>query len=228
MNGKMYESLGTIVLFIPSYSNVGLSFSACDNKLAIEINRFAMEESLFRPLIDKFDIGGIRKNDSDGYSIEQYFLSAKSLVTNSVDSCVIHALFTMAIANYIRRASPNELANVISFPHDIDRIANAMRMDISKKWSAEELCQSINMTFSQLQRVLHKENITFSQLLKVIRLKYSLRLLYSGESIKTSAYSSGFYCPNYYSRVFKKYYGFSPSEIRKSRALSLMVPEMTS
>ncbi|MGF1749695.1 MULTISPECIES: helix-turn-helix transcriptional regulator [Vibrio] len=228
INGRMHESSGSKVFFIPAYTNVGISLSAVEKECTININRFSIEESQFRPLINGFDIAGIRDDKSnDNLNIIDSFKSAQLISSKIGDISSLYALFSLAMVQYIRNASNNEIINVISFPHEIDRIANAMRMDITKKWSAEELSQSANMTFTQLHRVLYKENITFNQLLNIIRLKHSIRLLYGGKSIKTSAYNSGFDCPNYYSRVFKKYYGFSPSEIRKSKEMSMMVPELT-
>ncbi|MCW8347110.1 AraC family transcriptional regulator [Vibrio sp. ZSDZ65] len=220
--------MGSTVIFIPAYSNVGISLSAVDTDLTINMHRFSIEENDFRPLINSFDIVGIRSNKSSNeLEIIDGFRSALFISSNMNDSYALYSLFSMTMIQYIRRASNNELVNIISFPHEIDRIANAMRMDITRKWSADELSQSADMSFTQLNRVLYKEGITFSQLLNIIRLKHSLKLLYGGNSIKTSAYNSGFDCPNYYSRVFKKYYGFSPSEFRKSKEISRMVPELT-
>ena len=50
-----------------------------------------------------------------------------------------------------------------------------------------------------------------------VRLKQALRLLkYSGSTISQIAYAVGYDDPLYFSRLFKKYYGASPSYIRNS------------
>ncbi len=228
INGKMHESFSSKVLYIPAYSNVGISLRAFDVDKKITVHRFSVLEAQFRPIINRFDLGVIGKSsNSDAFPTEHYFQTAHDIALIRDDPCAIYAVFCSAILAYLYTLSPKELITIAAFPNDIDRLVHNIRADITRKWNVENLAESVDMTLSQLHRTLQKENITFNQLLNIIRLKFSLRFLYAGESIKHSAQVSGFDCSNYYSTVFKKYYGILPSKIKQHNDIALIHPQIS-
>lgn len=81
----------------------------------------------------------------------------------------------------------------------------------------EELCRVACMSKSSLYRMFSEEyGISPAQLIIEERLRYAKQFLQdaSSMSIKEAAYASGFNDPNYFSRIFKKMEGMSPSEYR--------------
>jgi AraC-like DNA-binding protein len=52
------------------------------------------------------------------------------------------------------------------------------------------------------------------EFIREVRLKEAVLLMEEGDlSLTEVAYQSGFNSPSYFSRSFKEYYGFSPSEL---------------
>lgn len=227
INGQMYESFSSKVLYIPAYSNVGISLRAFDINKKITVHRFSIVEAQFRPIINRFDFGTIHKsNNSDAFPVDHYFQTAHDIALIRENPCAIYAVFCSAMLAYLYTLSPKDLIAIAAFPNDIDRLVHNIRANITHKWNVDNLAESLDMTLSQLHRTLNKEDITFNQLLNIIRLKYSLRFLYAGESIKQSAQLSGFDCSSYYSTVFKKYYGINPSKIKQHNDIALIHPKI--
>ncbi len=80
-----------------------------------------------------------------------------------------------------------------------------------------KLCQSLAMSSSQLHRKLTAiTDKTPVQLIRYVRLSQAKVLLRQpGLSISDVAYDSGFKDPAYFSRIFSKQYGVSPSEFKE-------------
>ncbi len=80
-----------------------------------------------------------------------------------------------------------------------------------------KLCQSLAMSSSQLHRKLTAiTDKTPVQLIRYVRLSQAKLLLKQpGLSISDVAYDSGFKDPAYFSRIFSKQYGVSPSEFKE-------------
>jgi AraC-like DNA-binding protein len=228
VNGKMYESFSSKVIYIPAYANVGISLRAFDPNRKITVHRFSIAEAQFRPIINRFDLGAIgQSNNGDAFPITHYFQTAHDIAHVKDNPCAIYAVFCSALLAYLYTLSSKELISIAAFPNDVDRLVHHIRADITRKWNVDNLAESVDMTLSQLHRTLTKENITFSQLLNIIRLKYSLRFLYAGEPIKQCAQLSGFDGSNYYSTVFKKYYGVNPSKIKQHNDIALLHPPIS-
>ena len=83
--------------------------------------------------------------------------------------------------------------------------------------SIEYLCKKSLLSHTQLYRKLKAlTNQTPSQFIRGIRLEEAMKMLKSSElSISEIAYDVGFNDPNYFSRIFQKEFGESPSNMRK-------------
>lgn len=82
----------------------------------------------------------------------------------------------------------------------------------------DKLCRDLYVCRSTVQRAFNLNlGMSPSQYLTKLRIEKSLKILVS-ENIPVSEVSAlcGFSDEKYFSRAFKKYYGFSPSEARKS------------
>lgn len=85
----------------------------------------------------------------------------------------------------------------------------------------EELCRKNYISVSTLQRTFNElMGVSPKQYLMTLRINHALSLLTSTDfSVKEIAITSGFSDEKYFSRVFKNKYGYSPSQLRKSRIL---------
>ena len=82
--------------------------------------------------------------------------------------------------------------------------------------NVESICNSLYICRSTLQRAFRKQlGISPQQYLSKLRLNHALHLLGQGSSVKEAALASGFADEKYFSRVFKRIYGFSPSQVGK-------------
>ena len=82
--------------------------------------------------------------------------------------------------------------------------------------NVEKLCCNTYVCRSTLQRAFRKQlGLSPQQYLARLRLHHALRLLGQGTGVKKAALASGFSDEKYFSRVFKKTYGFSPSQVGK-------------
>ncbi len=81
-----------------------------------------------------------------------------------------------------------------------------------------DICQFVNISQSTLYRhFISYYGISPKQYLLNQRLTHAVDLLIRQNlSVKTVAYSSGFSDEKYFARIFKKYYGDTPSHFRKS------------
>jgi DNA-binding response OmpR family regulator/two-component sensor histidine kinase len=78
---------------------------------------------------------------------------------------------------------------------------------------ASEMLVSRSQLYSKLKAIT---NLSANEFINTYRLKKSIELLRQGNlNISEVAYATGFNDPKYFSRIFKKYYHKSPSEILK-------------
>lgn len=86
-------------------------------------------------------------------------------------------------------------------------------------FTAEQLCRMLSVSRSTLYRIFQKElSAAPSRFLTDFRLRQARQLLSRGSAVKTTALSCGFSDPFYFSRLFRKEMGTSPSEYRRLHA----------
>lgn len=85
---------------------------------------------------------------------------------------------------------------------------------IDPQFGVETLSRGMNMSQSQLNRKLKAiTNQSPVQFIRTIRMEQALKLLQkSPDSIAEVAYETGFDDPGYFTKVFKKHFGFLPSQ----------------
>jgi len=85
-------------------------------------------------------------------------------------------------------------------------------------FSVEQLSYEFAMSASQINRKLKMIiNQSSVQFIRSIRMQHALELLKKNSTtIAEIAYQTGFSEPAYFSRIFKSYYGYAPSEIKKT------------
>ncbi len=98
----------------------------------------------------------------------------------------------------------------------LKNVKKAIEENLSKEnFGVEELAAILNLSRSQLHRKL--TNImgqSPNHLLRVARLETAHKLLKNkSATVAEVAYKTGFNTPNYFSKCFKEYFGFPPSEL---------------
>lgn len=100
----------------------------------------------------------------------------------------------------------------------IEKIEVLTKEDLSTQISVEELAEKCSLSRSQLHRkVKFITGLSTTALLTKIRLDLSIEdIKKSDESIAEIAYKYGYNDPAHYSRLFKKQFGKTPTEVRNS------------
>ncbi|TNE78494.1 MAG: helix-turn-helix domain-containing protein [Bacteroidetes bacterium] len=100
--------------------------------------------------------------------------------------------------------------------HAFAAVLSHIEGHISSEIRIEELCRIACMSKSSFYRAFVEEyGITPVQLILEERIKYAKSLLMQDEvSVKEAAYASGFNDPNYFSRMFRKLEGISPTDFK--------------
>ncbi len=93
-----------------------------------------------------------------------------------------------------------------------------MNKNFSKSLTREDIARQVGVNEDYLTRIFRKEmGVSLWTYLTELRLDFARRqLLYAGEKIENVAKKSGFSRTSYFTNVFKKRYGVSPSDLRHS------------
>ncbi len=79
----------------------------------------------------------------------------------------------------------------------------------------EEIARSVSISPFYFCRLFREElGVSFTEYLTKVRLVKAIDLLAQGLSVKECSFAVGYNDPNYFSRIFRKYYQVTPSEYR--------------
>ncbi|MDR0977017.1 MAG: response regulator [Prevotellaceae bacterium] len=88
--------------------------------------------------------------------------------------------------------------------------ANISNLDFGKDEFASAMCLSQSLLFKKIKALT---NLSIVEFIREIRLNYSMELLRAGElSVADISMMCGYSTPAYFSRVFKEFFGITPSE----------------
>ena len=117
------------------------------------------------------------------------------------------------------------LTNRLATPeHNLARLTRKyLAQHYEKKLSIPSLCAYFGCSKSTLMNAFRLQyGDTINHTLTEIRLRHaSERLSTSSESIQEIAASCGFSDQNYFSKVFRKRYGMTPSDFRRRREIEM-------
>lgn len=92
-----------------------------------------------------------------------------------------------------------------------------MAMEFDKPVSLEELAGRYHFSVPYLSRKIKRETgYSFMDILKAIRMMNAARLLAEGEKVNQACLKTGFNDQRYFSQIFRKAFGCSPSDFKKT------------
>lgn len=95
----------------------------------------------------------------------------------------------------------------------IKKLETVVKEEMEEEIDVSFLADKIGLSNSQLTRKLKTLiGVTPANFIKNIKLNFALDLLRNGYSVSETSWKIGFTDPAYFSKVFKKHFGFSPSE----------------
>jgi len=111
------------------------------------------------------------------------------------------------------------LHRVDSLPYHLSKALSIIHRDYSHPIQLSSIAQACQITSSYLCRLFSEHlGTTFVEYITRYRIERATILLQmDGLSIKETALSVGFQDPNYFSRVFRRYVGVSPSDLIRTR-----------
>ncbi len=157
------------------------------------------------------DISGIEKN----YQRSTTMLD-KNILSGIMISIISKMLLKATISN-ANRSTSNVVAKVVEY------VSN----NFNKKLSLAMVSKELNFHQSYISRCIRKElGMSFENYCNKYRMDHAIQLLmYYDLSVARVAEKVGFKEPKYFSYVFKKYFGFPPSKIKRDKKSSLAYRE---
>ena len=137
-------------------------------------------------------------------------------LANAEDSDQIN-LWIMSTLSLLKEMS-NQLINS-DLPPALQKALGMIQSRYSEPLQLNTLAEACSVSPSYLSRLFSDHlQTTFIDVINTIRIAEAERLIKEeGYSIKVASYNVGFQDPNYFSRAFKKYRGYSPSDSIKRR-----------
>lgn len=140
------------------------------------------------------------------YRIEELFAAAKDL--NKTLDVITGELLEMAMMVNDKRN--NRIKDIVLKAQEIvDR-------DFCLQLTLQDLAVRVNVSSYYLSRLFGEElGMSFTEYLTKLRMEKALQLLAEGYLVKDCCYTVGYNDPNYFSRIFRRYYGLTPTEYRE-------------
>jgi two-component system response regulator YesN len=115
----------------------------------------------------------------------------------------------VALTLIVKEGRQNQVKAIVRQAKDIiDR-------QFTEQLNLEDISHVIGISPFYFSRLFREElGISFSEYITKLRLEKAVSLLAQGLSVKECCFSVGYNDPNYFSRIFRKYYDMTPSEYR--------------
>ena len=146
---------------------------------------------------------------SKPFNTELLKIRIRKLIENRLK---IKDTFSMSLVNESKKKSitHNEQGFINKFQENV--IENISDSDLSVDIIAKNMGVSRVQLYRKIKSVT---NHSPNELIRIVRLKYALKLLTSGLSVAEAAYSSGFSSSSYFTKCFKEFYRETPSDYMK-------------
>ena len=134
--------------------------------------------------------------------------------TNDACRCLTHMLFFLLARN------KNEYTEDSVSSGFVEEIIRKIQKNYACEFSLSATAKEYSISAEHLSRTFKKETgFGFLEYVTVVRLRQAEYMLRQSSSISVSevAYACGFNDSNYFSQKFKKFHGYSPSEIKQQK-----------
>lgn len=139
-------------------------------------------------------------------------------VTSCNDNRELENWFVDKIGNAARNISKKQEKQASSL---VSQASAYIESNFSKEITLDEVSREVNISPYYFSKLFKEEKgVNFVEYLTQIRIEYAKSLLVKPSySVKEVCLESGYSDPNYFSRIFKKYTGCTPSEFREGGAM---------
>jgi len=132
---------------------------------------------------------------------------------NKLKNIPIRQEITESALIHIIEKEPDE--KVLPHKELFERARKYVENNMETKILPEILAKELALSLRQLQRIFKDElNTTPTGFITLIKLEKAAEMLKNGKNVTEAAFTTGFNDSSYFSRVFKKYFGISPSEYK--------------
>lgn len=139
--------------------------------------------------------------------------STGDIVYNKVD--VAKYILILSLIQQINPGLENMILSSSSLTIS-EKVASLVMNDYSKNWVSKDLADELNMSVSTFKKKMYHDIGSVSNFITKVKMIEALRQLRRTHlPINTIALSLGYSSPSYFTSVFKKFFNFFPSEIRK-------------
>ncbi len=207
-------------------------------ELALEYIPDVVVSDVMMPEMDGFQLTQTLKENDITSHIPIILLTAKSEQSNKIQGLETGAddyitkpfsisELALRVKNRIRlqgnlrkKFVGNTIPSIEDFPElnqrerdFLEKLNKIVHQNIEKEFSVTHLASEIGLSSSQLTRKLKVlTGQTPANFIKNIQMDVALQFLKNGASVSESAFGVGFSEPAYFTKVFKKHFGFLPSE----------------
>ena len=125
------------------------------------------------------------------------------------EQLLVCALLRMKkLSQRLAQRHTDSIGEAVSYIHD----------NLSEKIALERAAFSCGLSLSRFKSKFKEETGTTPRdYINQVKMERAKRMLQNGSSVTQTAMELGFTTPNYFSTVFKKYHGVTPSEYQKKR-----------
>lgn len=139
--------------------------------------------------------------------------STGDIVYNKVD--VAKYILILSLIQQINPGLENMILSSSSLTIS-EKVASLVMNDYSKNWVSKDLADELNMSVSTFKKKMYHDIGSVSNYITKVKMIEALRQLRRTDlPINAIALSLGYSSPSYFTSVFKKFFNFFPSEIRK-------------
>lgn len=159
-------------------------------------------------------IGGL-STGADAYLVKPF--NSKELLVRVQNLIAIRNKMRAKFSKRLE-VKPSEIAVTPQDSQFVQKLLETIEREIdNSQFTVNDLAKEANMSISQLNRKLKAIiNQSASRFIQSVRLHRALDLLKNeAGNISEIAYQTGFETPSYFSKVFKSYFGYLPSEKEK-------------
>lgn len=148
------------------------------------------------------------------FTIQQEELLYKMPTKGNLNGREVFEETLVALEEIIERVA--QIRGVLENPIN-SKVVNFLEENYQRDLSLEELANHFGMSIYQIGRLIKEvTNSTFSEYLTHLRIERAKELLKEGsQTVKEISWEVGFNSQHYFSRVFKKYVGLTPSEYER-------------